>query len=169
MKNTFRYLTILLVYIIFACSCNPNNRAGTTSLPYSKVEIYCACMSSVQSNEGYIVMQNCTTPGHTGPDKLIKKELLYYSTSDTNVINSFWNVFFKNNHKSETLIDGQDAGFVILMKKSEFIADTLVFSNTDQAVFTFNEKYKLTYSINIIDSVRKLIGKEHIECESKAR
>ena len=173
MKKLFINLNGLLIFISFAYSCKSYKKTDNSSLPYSKAEIYCTCIATIPSipedsnvenpNVENIVMINCSDQGYRGPNRLIKAELLYYSTIDTNILNSLREVFFYSNHKSEIKKNFQTSGFVILMKKNEFIADTLTFLDQDE--FALNEKYKLRYPINIIDSVRKIIGKDRIECE----
>lgn len=163
MRNTFINLTVLLAFMVFIYSCKSYKKNDNDNLTYSKIEIYCACMNTVPINNGYTVISNCSSPGQIPPSRFIKPEVLYYSTIDTGIINSLKNIFFRSSYKSDTLGGGTDARFVVLMKKSDFIADTLVFNN--QTVFTLNEKYRLEYSINIIDSIRKIIGKERIDCE----
>lgn len=163
MRNTYIGLTVLLISLMALSSCKFDKNQRKNNLPYSKVEIYCACITTIPSNHGNIVMSTCSSPWQIPPSKFIRPEVLYYSTNDNDVIHSLENIFFKSKYRSDTLLDGTDARFVVLMKRNESMADTLVFSS--QTEFTLNERYKLEYSINIIDSVRRIIGKGHIQCD----
>lgn len=157
MKNYFLILYIILFGLILNLSCSDNKR------PYSKVEVYCACMSTYPANDGFVVMSQCLTPARTAPSRFIKPDVLYYSSEDTLVVNSLSKLFFESEKRTDTIQNGTDARFVILLRRNAQNADTLVFQ--DQTVFVLNEKYRFIYDINIIDSVRGIIGKKEIKCD----
>jgi len=74
-------------------------------------------------------------------------------------------MFFDSKYVSDTLIGGADARFVVLMKRSDLIANTFVFRDHDQGIFSFNEKYNFKYNFRVIDSIRKILKKDQISCE----
>lgn len=163
MKFFFIYIGCLYAVSIFTTACKfGNNKANKSNLQYSVVEMYCACIRSTPIEKGFVVMSDCSSPARIPPSTFIRPEVLYYTTSDTTIIYALRDIFFKSEYKSDS-VHGTDARFVVLLKRNQSSADTLVFINETE--FVLNEQFKLSYSMNIMDSIRKIIGKESIQCK----
>jgi hypothetical protein len=133
---------------------------------YTKVEIYCHCISDYHTDQGNVTMINCTSSGGIRSHELIEPEYFFDSTSDKTTIQALKRIFFERKEAADTITKGySDARLVFLFRKNKSEADTLVFiSDYD---FNYNEKFRFTYSFHIMDSLEKIFKKDKIECPSK--
>ena len=145
-------------------SCNYNDKTTENKKiqpEYIKAEVYCFCLNEIQQNYQTLRI-SCSTTASVRPYELINANELFYSTNDTMIIKRLKNFFFDKREKIDTLIQGSDARFVVLLKKNDLSTDTLVFNN--EYSFNFNEKYKFNYSFQIMDSIKSILNKKTLTC-----
>ena len=135
----FNTLYSFVIFSIFIFSCNYSNK-GKDKIQswYVKAEIYCFCLDEYYPNNQTFHMA-CSTPATVHAYTLIQPESLFYSTNDTMIIKRLKKVFFDKREKTDTLTQASDARFVVLLKKNDLSADTLVFDR--EYSFNYNEKY----------------------------
>ena len=152
------------MFLIFLLSCNfKSNKLDNNSIQaeYVKAEIYCFCVYEIHT-KNQVFINTCSTPASVKPYTLIKPDRLFYLTNDTTIIKRLKRVFFEKKEKIDTLTEPSDARLVVLLKKNDLSADTLVFDR--EYSFNFNEKYKFSYSFQVMDSIRSILNKKTISC-----
>ena len=154
---------ICTIGIMFVFSCNNNRKIINESEQetYSKAEIYCYCVAE-DSIKNQVFINTCSTSFSIHPKELVKPDKLFYSTSNKLLLNQIKELFFNKRNKMDTLIRGVDARFLILLKKNEFKADTLVFR--DEYSFSFNGKFNINFSFQMMDSLRSILNRKVINC-----
>ena len=141
----------------------------TKNLKYSKIEIYCWCFLNgkvIYNKDGTLSedFRDCETFVRMNPSELIKPEYLFDSTSNSGIIEELQKIFFSGKEHSEKMPYGSEPRFLILFKENELKADTLVYLGGKR--FVYNEKYLVTYAYNVLDSVRKVLHVDKIDCKS---
>ncbi len=140
-------------------------RSVTDSVVYNKIEIYCYCFqlsAHEQMSTTYSIscgddidnfsLKNVISPKH-----------YFDSVTDSKKINSFVNFVFHSYNKTEPAEKYPLARFVMLFKKNNDKADTVIL-NYDQSL-NINGKTLYTYPFYVMDTVRSIINKYKIECD----
>jgi len=135
---------------------------------YSSIEIYCWCFydsAAIQNKDGTLskTTSDCTTPFPITPLELINQKDFFDSVSSVSKIEAFRNLVFERKKNVEPRNLVVDSRFLILFKKNNFEADTLVLYSSS---LLYNGKYLLNYSFNIFDSIRNILGINKIDCNS---
>lgn len=138
---------------------------------YKKVEIYCWCFldsAPRKRQNGSTVRKGktCNTLIRLEPSILISPENLLDSTNDTTIIKSLQNIIFIKKESSIKINDGIDSRFVILFRTDEFSADTIAYSYMNNSKLWYNRKELFSYSFRVMDSIRSVLGKPEINCDS---
>lgn len=172
----FSKLPVFVIFTLLIYSCNNqqqkekiyDDNAKTTSgikdSSYSKIEIYCWGFSS----DSLITVNHCTpTGGRTSPSEFINDKILIDSIVNKNTINLLKNMIFGNKKDLGAAKYGCDTRFLMLFKKNDLNADTIVYGGTD--VLCFNDKLLFNYTFEIMDSIRYFLNKEEISCDCESK
>jgi len=169
--STLLVLTIILG-LIYCKSSEKSDKMvelKTNNLKYSKIEIYCWYFltgKAIYNKNGTMSEETryCNTTVRMNPSELIKPEYLFDSTSNSGIIEELQKIFFSGKEHSEKMPYGSEPRFLVLFKENELKADTLVYLGGKR--FVHNDKYLFTYPYNVLDSVRKVLHVDKIDCKS---
>ena len=185
-----RIITLIatLLILVFACDSTKKNHVSrsikseiiipfTDSIleivkiknmsSYSSIDVYCYCFLNepgTKNHKGETVRNfgMCTTPFRITPSVLAKPQQLLFTTTDSVVVNNFRNLMFEK-VSIDTMNFEIDARFLLLLRKDHIEADTLVFIANNK--FYFNNGFSLNYSVDVMESIRRIMKREKIECE----
>ena len=173
--NQFK-LQIFVIFTLLICSCNNQQQKEkkinesdkekileNLNLPYSTIEVYCW---GFKSNSAFTVDDCIPTGGRTAPSELINDKILIESITDKDTINLLKNMIF-GNKKDLGPARSCETRFLMLFKKNELEADTVVYGGTD--VLCFNDKLLFNYTFKIMDSIRYFLNKEEISCDCEPK
>src|SRR5688572_1728813 len=146
----------------------PNLFENANDTSYYKAEIYCWCFGGIplyRKKDGSTVVkgQFCETPVRINATDLIMPERLFISVTDKSSVNKLKDLFLKRADSINQISYDVDSRFLILLR-SDRHADTLNYYIGDE--FILNDKYRLKYSINIFDSISKILLFKNIMCPS---
>lgn len=126
------------------------------------MEIYCFCFRDKKSKDSKRdTAVICHTPFRLTPQHLLNPDYLLYKTNDSLIINSIANTVLSNT-KAMKNAPQFEARFVVLLKKNYSSADTLAY--IDNRTLYYNNGMAVEYSFNILDSIKKIIKMEEIDC-----
>ena len=158
------FLASILTVALWRCS----NEKKITQ-PYQAVKIYCWCFShghDIVNKDGTISKApgsyHCETFVRVKPQNLIVQRNLSDSITNPAVMDKLNKLIFEG--KTTAIPDDPkpDARFVIVFIRPNSEADRLTYANDTS--FSYNEKYTYNYSFNVMDSIKKILGKKQISC-----
>jgi hypothetical protein len=166
------FFTLILLSIIISCkqskqnTVSKNKELEVKNQKYIDVEIYCFCFLSdkpSKSKKGVneTTTKICTTPFRFTPGHLINPNYLLYKTNDRLVIDSITNIMFQDMKVSKNTT-GIESRFVMLLKRNDLSADTL--DCIDNRSVLHNGERMLEYPYSFLDSLKKIIKIEKIDC-----
>ena len=148
-------------------SCHNSSQGPTSSTEYASIEAYCMCFEYDHTQAPKIgatgLARYCETDIAIQPTSLATPGHLFDSTGDPKIVNSLKRILFlEKDAKIQELEFPPNSRFLILLKKKDSQADTLVYYFRNK--FVQNSKYLLSYSFDVLDSIRRVLGKEKIDC-----
>jgi hypothetical protein len=109
-----------------------------------------------------ITTKECTTPLRLTPGHLVNPGYLLYKTSNKPIINSIAGIRFQNMKVKKDDMENESR-FVMLFKKNNSSADTLDFIDNKKVLHQDGSLFEYPY--NFLDSLKKLIKIEKIDCD----
>jgi len=164
MRNSI--LIGLCAIIGIRCSGDKKPPAGLTE--YKSVRLYCVCFeyrkTDVVKTGISGVPQPCGTDIAVYPASVVSPAYLFDSASNANIMNSLKRIIFTERDQNAEIERSRpdDSRFLILFQTDEAHADTLVYLFPNKLLL--NSNYLFTYSFDVMDSIRRTIGKEKIDC-----
>ena len=167
-----KFISLLLITIILSTiGCKNSNEkklSKNKNLKYSEIEIYCWCFldtTALHDKNGAISTQvkDCEVIIPLNPSDFVKAKHLFYFTSSPDTIEAIRKLVFDRKESSKPINNSIDTRFLILFKKDNFKADTIIYY---YGKLCYNEKYLFNYSFNIMDSIRNILNVKKIDCTS---
>lgn len=159
---------MLLGTLLLFSYCNNQKRKEPRKDKYNPIEVYCWCFISgkTEFKNGSVQKPGkfCETLIAIRPSDLIRTGQFIYASSDTDEYTALTNLFFNNKISEEPGRYPPDSRFLILLRNKNATNDTIVYRSDD--TFIINSKRILKYSFNVMDSVRRILNKDVIDCAS---
>lgn len=133
---------------------------------YVSAEVYCWCIAKVNIKEKAsgksFYMSYCNTFYAVMPEELINDKNKIAASDDKKVIDNLSRIFNKSIFKEVKNGETIDARFVIVFRKAD--GSEVIFSSNDESRFYFAHDRVNVYNFNVIDSVKKIMNLDKIEC-----
>jgi hypothetical protein len=157
-----RHFIYFIVVLFLSCNMRSSQHNFAT---YSRVDIYCWCFYKDTAFQFPGKRRGCETMIPLLPEDLVTGNPIA-STRNLDTIKKLSNLIFKSPSTKMPVKGYDDCRFVIRFKKDN--GDIDLVSNYDKMplAINFNGEYEFTYTFDVIDSVRKILGKSVIDCSS---
>lgn len=165
MRNAF-YITGLFFLAGTFTFCNSIKKVTEK---YDQLKVYCWCFSHGNEivNKDGTKSRNpgdyqCQTFVRVKPQDIIRPENLSDSITNQSQLARISEMLMKG--YSDTIMDNPkpDARFVLVLRDKAGEEQRITYSNDYNLVF--NEQYSLNYKFNVMDSLKKLLGKSRFHC-----
>lgn len=166
-------LLLFLTLTIYACdstnskvaqkdSNKSNELSEKPETGYTSMEIYCWGFHS----DSLITVKDCMpTGGGITPSELVDSKVLIRTVKSIDTIKALRDMIFVNKKDLGPAKHGCESRFLILFKKNDSVADTIVHGGKE--VLCFNDKSLFNYTFNVMDSIKHILGTKEISCDCK--
>jgi hypothetical protein len=164
--NRVKVLCLVLTIYAFALACKDDSRVSSAKPlinidTYRRIDIYCWCLydSAVFGPDS-----RCETPIAIRPSEIVREQNLLDSITDSSTVARIVDLVFRKQKERKVWYYGADSRFLLMFRRSDNSADTLVFNQ--QHTFSFNGIELFMYSFDVFDSLRTILNKPSIHCKT---